>query len=165
MTDVAPPVRPFRIFDVDDRYRRMAVRRGGPSRDQALRQAEEQVAQQTPQFDAWLDQDIEGLAEIVTRLAAGAAEEGWAAAASERAVSIRDIARTLRLEVLASIAGALAAVIEPADTARETRPEALQRHVEAIRLARRRTQLGLPSDRLNEVDDSLRRVIEKARSG
>ena len=164
MTDAPSPSRPFRIFDVDDRFRTMAMRRGGLTREQALRGAEKHVVQSAPQFNNWLDQDIDALRDTIRAAAAGTAEADWRVRAAEQAAGVRDIARTLNFAILSSIASALATVLEAAESGRETKLDALERHVEAIILTRRRTQAGEPTEHLAEVDENLRRVVSRARA-
>ncbi len=157
----APP-KPFRLFDVDDRYRKMAARRGGPARDQAIRQALIQIDQQKPQFDAWLDEDLKALTELVASAAGGQPGEDWLQAAADRSRGVRDIAKTLKLEILASVANALCAVLDVVlAKGGEVRIDALQRHVEAIALARGHALRGLSPDRMSEMDDSLRAVVAR----
>ena len=61
------PNREAQTFFVDTRFQQMARRPGGVPREQALENAQSNIEERKPEFEAWLDAELQNLAEAVRK--------------------------------------------------------------------------------------------------
>jgi hypothetical protein len=151
-----------RIFEVDTRFQALARRSGGVPREQALERAQEKIEEVKPQFDEWLDIEMDKLTTLIKKAQAGTAESNWIAAAIIRTRQLHHSAATLGAELLAFIAGSLRDVLESMEGGGECNMESITCHVDALVLARQSSYRRLRPDQVPELTEGLRQVARRA---
>ena len=149
-----------RVFDVETTFQKYARRPGGVPRDRAIKYATSRVEELKPEFDDWLDKELEALAEAVRHAEDGGQARGWIDAMNDHARQLRDVGTTMDSELLTYIAGSLCEVLDGMTAGAKFNKESISCHVDALFLARQRRYRGLKPDQVPELIAGLRRVVE-----
>lgn len=150
------------MFFVDSRFQRLARRPGGVSREQAMKNAQAKIDESKPEFDAWLDQELQALVDLIQKVEAGAADPGWRDVVCAHSVQLRDIGTTMGFTLLTFIATNLCEILEGTN-GNECNTELITCHVDALLLSRQQQYRNLRPDQLPELSGGLRRVAESAK--
>jgi hypothetical protein len=150
-----------REFHVETRYQTMARRKGGVPRDQAIKQAEQQIELLKPQFDDWLDGELQEFAALIKTAEAGAAEAGWIAGANRRSHDLRDCASTLGFELLAFIANSLCEILDAIEAGRPCNIDSIACHLDALTLARQGNYRYMKPEQVPELTEGLDKVVKR----
>lgn len=154
--------RPARTFVVDTRFQQMARRPGGIPRAQALESAQTEIEHSKPQFDQWLDRELDALTALVREAQAGAPPPQWITRMSQHSRQLRDVGTTLGFPLLTFIAGNLCDLLETLRPDGESNLETIACHVDSLLLARRREYQHLRPDQVPELSRGLRLVAHCA---
>jgi hypothetical protein len=154
------PTPKARVFAVETRFQQMARRPGGISREKAIEQAESKVEAAKPDYDAWLDTELQDLSGLVKKAQNGQPEPNWIESAAFRSRELRDSATTLRFELLSLIAGSLCEVFDAIEAGSEFNMEAITCHVDALMLARKMSYRRLKPEQVPELMKGLRQVVK-----
>jgi hypothetical protein len=154
-----------RIFFVDTRFQRMARRPGGVPRTQALENAQSKIADSTPEFEAWLDRELQALADLMAKVHGRAAEAGWSEAICGHCRQLRDVGTTMGYELLTFVANNLCAILEAAVADDEGNIETIICHIDAMLLARQKQYRHLRPEQVPELSKGLRLVAETVNPG
>jgi hypothetical protein len=149
------------IFEVETRFQALARRSGGIPREQALEKAQEKIEEVKPQFDEWLDIEMDKLTTLIKKVQAGTADSNWVAAAIIRTRQLHHSSATLGAELLAFIAGSLRDVLESIESGSEINMESITCHVDALVLARQASYRRLRPDQVPELTEGLRQVVRR----
>src|SRR5262245_15381547 len=152
--------RDARVFFVDTRFQQMARRPGGIPRTQALENAQSKIAENTPEFEAWLDRELQALADLISQLHGRAAQPGWSEAICDHCRQLRDVGATMGYQLLTFVANNLCEILEGAAADDKANIESIICHVDAIFLARQKQYRNLRPDQLPELTKGLRLVAE-----
>ena len=95
------------IFYVDSRFERLARRRGGVPREQALAQAQSQIDGLKANFDDWLDEKLQQLRVAVTQIEHDPGDAAALDQAEDLCSHIRDIGATMGYQLVTFVAGSL----------------------------------------------------------
>jgi hypothetical protein len=152
--------REARTFFVDTRFQKMARRPGGISRAQAIENAQLKIEANKPEFEAWLDSELQALVDLVGKVRAGTAEPQWVELACSHCRQLRDIGTTVGYTLLTFIASNLCEILEGAAPGVESNLEMAACHVDALLLARQARYRNMRPDQLPELSGGLRRVAE-----
>ncbi len=150
-----------REFHVDTRFQKMARRKGGVPRDKAIKQANLQIEQLKPQFDDWLDGELQEFATLIKNVETGAAGADWAADANRRSHEWRDSATTLGFELLAFIANSLCDMLEAIETGSACNVESIACHLDALALARKANYRHMKPEQVPELTKGLHKVVKR----
>lgn len=149
-----------RIFDVVTTFQKYARRPGGVPRDRALRYAATRVDELKPEFDDWLDKELQGLAEAVRKAEDEHEARGWIDTISGHARQLRDVGTTMGSELLTYIAGSLCEVLDEMAAGAKFDRASISCHVDALFLARQPPYRKLKPEQVPELIAGLRRVVE-----
>jgi hypothetical protein len=150
-----------RTFHVETRFQRLARRPGGVPRTQALENAQSNIDQSRPDFEAWLDGELKELVDLVSMgVQARATDPAWAAGIAAHCTQLRDVGTTMGYTLLSFIAGNLSDMLEDPGTDAKSNIESITCHVDALLLARQSQYRSLRPDQLPELTGGLRRVAE-----
>jgi hypothetical protein len=156
------PSREAQTFFVDTRFQRMARRPGGVPREQALEGAQANIEDSKPEFEAWLDAELQNLAEVVRNAQAGTAEPGWPEDVCFRSRQLRDLGTTMGFVLLTFVANNLCEMLEGTHAGHECNVETITCHLDALFLARQEQYRNMPLEQLPELIKGLRLVAETA---
>jgi hypothetical protein len=153
-----------RVFPVDTRFQQLARRPGGLPRDKAIERAESKVDAVKPDYDAWLDTELQDLSGLVKGAQSGDAKPNWIEKAAFRSRELRDSATALRFELLSFIAGSLCDVFDAIEGGSECNMEAITCHIDALLLARNMSYRRLKPEQVPELTKGLRQVVKHVTS-
>jgi len=156
------PAANAKIFDVETRFQSLAKREGGVPREKALERAQEKIEEIKPQFDEWLDVELDKLMTLITKAQDGTAESTWVSQAVFRSRQLHHAAATLGAELLAFIASSLREMLELVEEGGECNMESVKCHVDALLLARQSSYRRLRPDQVPELTEGLRQVAKRA---
>ena len=149
-------------FFVETRFQQMARRPGGVPREQALENAQSNIEERKPEFEAWLDAELQNLGEAVRNVQAGTAQPGWADDVCFRSRQLRDLGATMGFVLLTFIANNLCEILEAAPAGHECDMETITCHLDALFLARQEQYRNMRPEDLPELTKGLRLVKESA---
>ena len=157
--------REARIFPVDTRFQRMARRPGGVSRTQAVKNAEATIEKCKPEFDLWLDAQLQALVEEVRNAKMDAADGlQWRNSVGMRSRQLRDLGTTMGFPLLSFVADNLCEIIDRPRAGVDCNIELITCHVDALLLARQAQYRTLRPEQLPELSRGLLQVAESARA-
>jgi len=151
-----------RIFSVDTRFQTMARRPGGVLREKAIELAQAKIDEIQPEFDGWLERELQDLAKLIAKAAAGKAEQNWITAANFRSRQLRDIGATMRCELLSFVADSLCDLFDSIAAGAECNMDSVVCHVDALMLSRQETYRHLQPEQVPELIKGLRLVAKRA---
>jgi hypothetical protein len=149
-------------FYVDTRFQRLARRPGGVPREQALEGAQANIDESKPEFDIWLDAELQNLAAVVRTAQAGTAAPGWTDDVSFRSRQLRDLGTTMGFVLLTFVANNLCEMLEATPAGHECDMETITCHLDALFLARQEQYRHMRLEELPELTKGLRLVKETA---
>jgi hypothetical protein len=149
-------------FFVDTRFQRMARRPGGVPRELALESAQSNIDQSRPDFEIWLDAELQNLAVVVRSVQAGAAAPGWPEDVSSRSRQLRDLGTTMGFVLLTFVANNLCEILEAKPAGHDCDMETITCHLDALFLARQEEYRHLRLEDVPELTKGLRLVKESA---
>ena len=150
-----------RIFPVDTRFQKMARRAGGVPREQAIERAQAEIDEIKPEFDDWLDRELQDFASLIANAHAGNAKTDWIAIANFRSRQLRDIGTTMRFALLSFIADSLCELLDSITTGGECNMDSIVCHVDALILSRQDPYRHLQPEQVPELAKGLRRVAKR----
>jgi hypothetical protein len=156
------PIPEANTFLVETRFQRMARRPGGMAREQALESAQANIEESKPEFEIWLDAELQNLAVVVRSAQAGAAEPGWPQDVCLRSRQLRDLGTTMGFVLLTFIANNLCEILEATPAGHECDMETITCHLDALFLARQEQYRNMRLEQLPELTKGLRLVKESA---
>jgi len=159
------PERQALTFFVETRFQRLARRPGGVPRERALEMAQENIENSKPEFEAWLDTELQELANIVRSAEAGTAEPGWIEDICSRSRQMRDLGATMGFVLLTFVANNLCEILEGTQAGHEYNMETIRCHLDALLLARQKQYREMPLEQLPELIKGLRLVAQSASIG
>jgi len=159
------PERQALTFFVETRFQRLARRPGGVPRERALEMAQENIESSKPEFEAWLDTELQELDNIVRSAEAGTAEPGWIEDICSRSRQMRDLGATMGFVLLTFVANNLCEILEGTQAGHEYNMETITCHLDALLLARQRQYREMPLEQLPELIKGLRLVAQSASIG
>jgi hypothetical protein len=157
MTRESPPE--ARLFFVDTRFQKMARRPGGMPRAQAIENAQQQIEERAPDFEGWLDGELQMLCDVMRGVVAGAPAPDWPESALFHARQLRDVGTTVGYALLTFVAGNLCEILERPSAADASNRQSIACHVDALLLARQRRYRNMRPDQLPELSEGLRKVL------
>src|SRR5437762_842205 len=119
-------------FFVDTRFQRMARRPGGVPREAALESAQSHIDQSKPDFEIWLDAELQNLAAVVRSAEAGAAAPAWPEDVCHRSRQLRDLGTTMGFVLLTFIANNLCEILEATPAGHDCDMETITCHLDAL---------------------------------
>lgn len=153
-----------RLFAVDTRFHRMALRAGGVTRSKAIERAAAEIEEAKAGFDAWLDRELEEFANLIKALQAGTAAPDWAGDANFRSRELRDTSMMLGFELLAFVANSLCALLDSIAAGNPWNTDAIGCHVDALGLAKQKSYRRLKPDQVPELTEGLRLVVGRSKA-
>jgi hypothetical protein len=149
-------------FFVETRFQRMARRPGGVPREVALESAQSNIDQSRPDFEIWLDAELQNLAAVVRSAEAGAAAPGWPDDVCCRSRQLRDLGTTMGFVLLTFIANNLCEILEATPAGHDCDMETITCHLDALFLARQEQYRHMRLEDVPELTKGLRLVKESA---
>ncbi len=150
-----------RIFAVETRFQKLAKRPGGIPRDRAIEQAQIGIEKVQPEFDSWLDTELQELAGLIKSAELGEADPAWIERANSHSRQLSDSAGTLQFELLSFIANSLCDVLDVIQADNTANMESITCHMDALMLARQKSYRRLRPEQVPELTKGLRRVVEQ----
>jgi hypothetical protein len=148
-----------RVFHVETTFQKYARRPGGVPRDRAIKHATSRVDELKPEFDNWLDKELQALAEAARKAQEGHEPRGWIDAINSHARQLRDVGTTMDSELLTYIAGSLCEVLDEMAGGAKFNADSISCHVDALFLARQRPYRSMKPEEVPELIAGLRRVV------
>jgi hypothetical protein len=153
-----------RTFPVETRFQRLARRPGGLPRAQAIKAAEAKIEESKPDFETWLDRELQDLVDLMASVRDGSAKPHWVEELCSRCRQLRDIGTTMGYTLVTFIANNLADILENPNAGPEANLEMITCHIDALLLARQAQYRDLRPEQLPELIGGLRRVAEFVRT-
>jgi hypothetical protein len=150
-----------RIFSVVTNFQKLALRPGGVPRDKAIAQADAELRQMKPEFDKWIDEEIEALRSALPAGGQGAGQGDWVAAAATHAGRLRDVGSTAGYELVTFVANAMCDILESGEAATARGIDSLNTQFDALQLVRRPQYYRLRPEDLPELKNGLLRVVAR----
>jgi hypothetical protein len=150
------------MFFVETRFQRLARRPGGVPRELALESAQCNIDQSRPDFELWLDAELQNLAAVVRSAEAGAAEPGWPEDVCSRSRQLRDLGTTMGFVLLTFVANNLCEILEATPAGHDCDMETITCHLDALFLARQEQYRHLRLEDVPELTKGLRLVKQSA---
>ncbi len=148
-----------RIFPVETTFQKQARRPGGVPRDRAIKHATSRVEEVKPEFDDWLDKELNALADVVRKAQNGEAQPGWIDVANNHTRQLRDVGTTMGSELLTYIAGSLCEILDEITAGAQCNIDSITCHLDALFLARQKPYWGMKPEQVPELTAGLRRVV------
>lgn len=153
-----------REFAVETNFQKLARRPGGISREQALKQAEAEIATYKPGFEAWLNAEIEKLFALVPDIGTGQPSDlSWIEAADIHSQRLADVAATMSYQFVSFVAANLCVIFEAIRNGAAYDEDVIACHIGALQLARQEQYRRISATDLPELSDGLRRVLNSPR--
>jgi hypothetical protein len=149
-----------RVFPVETRFQQMARRNGGVPRDSAIEAAVAKLDEIKPSFEAWLEQKLQTLAEVIAGAQTKPPAPDWVSAAASHSRQLRDIGTTMDFELLTFIADSLCDVLDAIAEGSDCNMESVTCHLDALILARQPQYRHMKPGQVPELTGGLRRVVE-----
>ena len=147
-------------FYVDTRFQRLARRPGGVPREVALESAQNNIDQSKPEFEIWLDAELQNLATVVRNAEAGMAEPGWLEDVGFRSRQLRDLGTTMGFVLLTFVANNLCEILDATPAGHASDMETITCHLDALFLARQEQYRHMRLEEVPELTKGLRLVKE-----
>jgi len=158
------PSREGRTFPVETSFQKLARRPGGLPRSQAIEAAQAKIDETKPEFETWLDRELQDLVDLMSAVRDGSAKPHWVEELSSHCRQLRDIGTTMGYTLLTFIANNLCDILENPSRGLEGNLEMITCHIDALLLARQAQYRDLRPDQLPELTGGLRRVAEYVRT-
>ena len=126
-----------RIFSVVTNFQKLALRPGGVPRDKAIAQADAELKDMKPEFDKWIDEEIEALRSALPPVGQGIGDNEWVAVADIHAGRLRDVGATAGYELVTFVAGVMCDILESGEAATERGVDSLNTQFDALLLVRK----------------------------
>ena len=149
-----------RLFAVETRFQKLAKHPGGIPRDAAIERAQSAIDDVKPEFDGWLDTELQELASLIKSAELGKADSAWIERANLHSRQLCDSAGTLQFELLSFIANSLCDVLDVIQRDNHDNMESITCHMDALMLARQKSYRRLRPEQVPELTKGLRRVVE-----
>jgi hypothetical protein len=150
-----------REFHVETRFQTLARRPGGVPRDEAIKQADQQIERVKPQFDEWAEGAMQEFAALIEKAKSGTVDSNWISEANMRGRQLRDSATTLGFELLAFIARSLCEILDSIEAGSPCNIDSIVCHLDALVLARQPAYRRLKPDQVPELTRGLHRVVKR----
>jgi hypothetical protein len=153
----APEVK---IIHVQTRFTTMANRKGGLSRDEAMERADNFIGNIEKKYPDWVDKDMKDLVEIIAGIKKDGGFNDETYQASYRgACRVRDLGGTFGYELTTKVGDSLCELIFRLAEGKLYSEEALDTHMNALRLVCTPQFRGVPVASLNDLMDSLAKLV------
>ena len=150
-----------RLFAVETRFQKLAKRPGGIPRDAAIERAQSAIDDVKPEFDGWLDTELQELASLIKSAELGKADSGRSRTRKGNQPSGGTAAPgPLQFELLSFIANSLCDVLDVIQRDNRDNMESITCHMDALMLARQKSYRRLRPEQVPELTKGLRRVVE-----
>lgn len=149
-----------RIFSVVTNFQKLAVRPGGVPRDKAIAQADAELKDMKPEFDKWIDEEVEALRAALPAVGQGA-DGDWVPAATIHAGRLRDVGSTAGYDLVTFVAGAMCDILESGGAATERGVDSLNTQFDALQLVRQPQYYRLRPEDLPELKSGLLRIVAR----
>lgn len=148
-----------RIFSVETRFQKLAMRPGGIPRDKAIAKATAGLGELRPELDKWISEQAEALRNALPTVGAARDDSDWIANASIYAGRLRDVGTTAGYELVTFVAGSMCEILESSDATTERGVDSLNCHFDALQLVRKPQYYRLRPEDLPELKQGLLRVV------
>ena len=163
MSDKATAGDGAREFYTETNFQKQARRPGGIARDQALKNADANIAMLKPSFEDWLNEQINALVKTIPKRGAIPAGLSWIDAADINSQRLADVAATMDYRFMSFVAKNLSLIFDAIRNGSEYRGDVIECHINALRLSRQQQYRELRSEDLPELSKGLRRILESPR--
>jgi hypothetical protein len=149
-----------KIMHVQTRFTTMANRRGGMDRDEALERAETFVENVEEKYPDWVDKDMKELAKVVAQIKAeGGFTKDSYDSAYRGACRVRDLGGTFGYELTTAVGDSLCELIFRLAEGNLHSQDALDTHMNALKLVCTPQFRGAPVSSLTDLTDSLAKLV------
>ena len=159
--DTGAGVGEVRIFSVVTNFQKLALRPGGVPRDKSIAQADAELKEMKPEFDKWIDEEVEALRAALPAVGQGSGDSDWVAAATVHAGRLRDVGSTAGYDLVTFVAGAMCDILESGGAATERGIDSLNTQFDALQLVRQPQYYRLGPEDLPELKNGLLRVVAR----
>ena len=151
-----------RTFFADTRFERMARRPGGMTRGQALARGQAEIDELKPEFDDWLDRELQELSTAIQHAEGSSFDPSWHERAYRSCCELRDVGATMGYELITFVANNLCKILDVIKSGAAYDREMINCHVDALLLAKMEQYRHLRPEQVPEMASGLRRVAEMA---
>lgn len=152
---------PVRMFPGETQFHKLARREGGVPRDKAIEQANANIEEIKPGFEAWLGKELQSLNVIMKKVSAGEAQPDWPELANFHCRQLRDVGTTMGLALLTFIAGSLCELLDRISAGAKYDLDSVTCHVDSLFLARQKPYRNMRPDQLPDLTSGLRQIADK----
>jgi hypothetical protein len=149
-----------KIMHVQTRFTTLANRKGGMTREAAMERAETFVENIGEKYPDWVDKDMKTLIEIIAGIKAkGGFDKESYDAAYRGACRVRDLGGTFGYELTTRVGDSLCELIFRLAEGSLYSQEALDTHMNALKLVCTPQFRGVPAASLKDLTDSLGKLV------
>lgn len=149
-----------KVMHVQTRFTTMATRKGGMTRQEAMNRADTFVEKIEEKYPDWVNKDMVELVKIITEIKkhGGFTQETYDSA-YRGACRVRDLGGTFGFDLTTKVGDSLCELIFRLAEGKLYSQEALDTHMNALRLVCTPQFRGVPVSSLSELTDSLARLV------
>jgi hypothetical protein len=159
-SDQAADKTEVKVMHVQTRFTTMATRTGGMARKEAMDRADTFVEKIAEKYPDWVDKDMKVLVEIIARIKSegGFTQETYDDA-YRGSCRVRDLGGTFGYELTTKVGDSLCELIFRLAEGKLYSQEALDTHMNALRLVCTPQFRGVPVSSLTDLTDSLAKLV------
>jgi hypothetical protein len=150
------------IFFPDTRFERMARRAGGLTREEAMKGAQQQIDQIKPDFEPWLDKQLQDLKAVLSGLVEGAPFSLPMDTGQRICAQVQDVGTTMGFGLVTFVANALYEILETVKAGAPYDKDMVTCHVDALFFVTREPYRNMSPDDVPELTAGLRRLADIA---
>jgi hypothetical protein len=158
-----PPDHEAREFHIETKFQQMAKRPGGVTRDQAVSNAQSNVATLKPGFETWLDDEIAQLMKTIPKEGDDLKDPRWMQMADTHCQHLADVSATMGYEFVSYVANNLSLMFDAVAHGADYRRDVMKCHLDALMLGRKDKFRRMKPEDVPELTDGLRRVLGSQR--
>lgn len=150
------------IFFPDTRFERMARRAGGLTREEAMKGAQQQLDEIKPDFEPWLDKQLQDLRAVLEGLKDGAAFSLPMDTGQRICAQVQDVGTTMGFGLVTFVANALYEILETVKAGAPYDKDMVTCHVDALFFVTREPYRNMSPEDVPELTAGLRRLADIA---
>jgi hypothetical protein len=150
------------IFFPDTRFERMARRSGGLTREEAMRGAQAQLEEIKPDFEPWLDGQLQDLKTVLKGLTDGAPFSLSMDTGQRICAQVQDVGSTMGFGLVTFVANALFEILETVRAGAPYDKDMVSCHVDALFFVVREPYRNMSPEDVPELTAGLRKLADIA---
>lgn len=149
-------------FYADTHFEKLARRKGGPPREQALAHAQVKVDELKSEFTIWMDRELQEIRTALSKVENDSTDTLSLECANRSCSHLRDVGATIGYELVTFIARNLCEILDAIKAGVAFDKDTIDCHIKALFLAKTDAYRHLRPEQVPEMASGLRRVVALA---